>query len=214
MKKILVISPHADDEVLGCGGYLLHQVADGAKVRIIIGTIGGKDKRQDFKTRLAEFNSVLQLLCADGRFLYKNHDAILDEVSSFDLTTKLDGEIDEFRPDEIFVNVNSRHQDHIKMYHCAKASLRLREGYAPKMVAFYEYPFTSDGLDVPAGGKCYHDISDVIDEKIKLFELYKTQIRQVPSPLNAHGVKTLASMRGMECGKHYAELFYIQKMIL
>lgn len=24
-KKILVISPHADDEVLGCGGYLLHK---------------------------------------------------------------------------------------------------------------------------------------------------------------------------------------------
>ena len=33
-KKILVIAPHADDEVLGCGGYLLHQKAIGAEIFI------------------------------------------------------------------------------------------------------------------------------------------------------------------------------------
>lgn len=212
MKKILVISPHADDEVLGCAGYLLHQKALGAEIRIVIGTIGGKDKRQDFETRHAEFKSVIASLQVDGEYLYKNKDAELDTVLSRDLVTRLDKIIDDFRPDEVFYNVSSRHQDHVKLYNCTKASLRLREGYSPKVVAQYEYPFTSDGLDMPAGGKWYHEITDVIDEKVKLFGLYKTQIRKSPSPLNEDGIKSLARQRGVECGKKYAELFYIQKV--
>ena len=39
-KQILVIAPHVDDEVLGCGGYLLHQKELGADIFILVGTIG------------------------------------------------------------------------------------------------------------------------------------------------------------------------------
>ena len=94
------------------------------------------------------------------------------------------------------------------------ASMRLREGYMPKLVALYEYPFVMDGMDIVKGGKMYHDISDNITEKIELFNLYKSQVRESPSPLNGKGIITLASVRGMECGVKYAEKFYIQKMIL
>ena len=55
MKKILVIAPHADDEILGCGGYLLHQKQIGADIHIVIGALGGEDKRQDFELRKREF---------------------------------------------------------------------------------------------------------------------------------------------------------------
>lgn len=210
-KKILVIAPHADDEVLGCGGYLLHQRDLGAEIRIVIATIGGTDKRQPFSDRLKEFRTVCDNLNADGRYLYPNMDAVLDSVSSFEITTKLDNEVDEFRPNEIFINCLSRHQDHIKLYHCAMASLRLREGYKPDFVALYEYPFSTDSFELPYGGKAYHDISDNIEEKIALFGHYASQIRQSPSPLNERGIRSLASVRGVEAGVDYAELFYIQK---
>ena len=49
-KTIMVIAPHADDEVLGCGGYLLHQVKEGARVVVVLGTIGGSNARQGDKT--------------------------------------------------------------------------------------------------------------------------------------------------------------------
>ena len=213
-KKILVIAPHADDEVLGCGGYLLHQAEEGAKIHIVIGTIGGTDKRQNYEVRLKEFQDVCVALQCKGYHIYKNKDAILDTVSSFDLTKAIDGYIDSIRPDEIFINYKSRHQDHIKMYDCAMASLRLREGYMPKFVALYEYPFVSDGLDIVRGGKVYHDITDVMKAKIEMFKLYKSQVREAPSPLNCTGIKTLASIRGLESGMKYAEMFYVQKMIL
>lgn len=210
-KRILVIAPHADDEVLGCGGYLLHQRDLGAEIRIIIAAIGGSKKIASFSERLKEFRSVCDALHAEGKYLYPNKDAILETELSFDITSRLDAEIDDFKPNEIFVNCLSRHQDHIRLYHCAMASLRLREGYKPDFVALYEYPFSTDSFDLPNGGKAYHDISDNINEKIKLYYLYSSQIRKAPSPLNEKGIKSLASVRGMEAGVEFAELFYIQK---
>ena len=211
-KKILVIAPHADDEILGCGGYLLHQTREGAEIVIVIGTIGGTDVRQPFDKRMGEFKSVCAALNAKWIILYKGLDAILDTVSSFELTTKIDKIVDGFKPDEVFINALSRHQDHVKLYNCAIASMRLREGYEPQMIALYEYPFTLQGYEMPAGGKVYHNISDVIEEKIKLFELYKTQIREKPSPLNRKGITALAAIRGLENGCDYSEMFYLQKM--
>ena len=212
MKKILVIAPHADDEILGCGGYLLHQKQIGADIHIVIGALGGEDKRQDFELRKREFFEVCKRLGVTGHYLYKGMDAKLDTVASFDLISRVDRYIDDFKPNEIFFNYKSRHQDHIKMYDCTLASIRLREGYMPNFIALYEYPFITDGLDSVKGGKMYHDISDNIEEKIELLNIYKSQIRQSPSPINGGGVKKLAALRGIEIGCEYAEMFYLQKM--
>lgn len=213
-KKILVLAPHADDEVLGCGGYLLHQIEQGAQVCIVIATIGGTDKKQVEEVRREEFLNVLNELGAEGKVLFFGKDAMLDTVPAFELTSRIDEIIDEMRPDEVLLSYKSRHQDHIKLYDCAIASFRLREGYQPKLIALYEYPFVQDGLEPVKGGKMYHDITDVIDKKIELFNLYKSQVRQSPSPLNGEGIRKLASFRGIESGLEYAELFYVQKMII
>lgn len=212
-KKILVIAPHADDEVLGCGGYLLHQKEQGAQIALVIGTIGGKDKRQDYGTRFAEFESVCDILGAYKMVLYGDKDAMMDTLPAFDITSRLDKIVDDFRPDEVFINYCSLHQDHIKMYECALASARLREGYAPRLVALYEYPFATTQVGPIGGGFMYHDISDCIEDKVALFEKYATQIRKSPSPLNREGIMALARIRGVECGCEYAEKFYVQKIM-
>lgn len=221
-KQILVIAPHADDEVLGCGGYLLHQKELGADIFILVGTIGcdmttmtlNPQNRQDFNVRMAEFGSVSEILGADCDYIVQNMDAMLDAVPSREIISKIDNVIDIFKPDEVFINYRSHHQDHIKMYECAMASLRPREGFSPKFVALYEYPFILSSQSDIKGGAVYHDITDNIEKKIKLFDLYSTQIRQYPSPLNETGIKKLAEIRGLENGTQYAEKFYVQKMTI
>ncbi len=213
-KKILVIAPHADDEVLGVGGYLLHQQALGAEIMIVIGTIGGTDVRQNFDVRMAEFRAVCERLGARGEVLFHNMDTLMDTLPAFEITSRLDKIVDAFRPDEIFINYRSLHQDHIKLYECALASMRLREGYSPRLIALYEYPFATTQVGPIGGGYMYHDITYCIEEKVALFELYTTQIRQSPSPLNREGVLALARIRGVECGTEYAEKFYVQKMMI
>lgn len=211
MKKILVIAPHADDEVLGVGGYLLHECQKGNSIHIIYGAIGGEDIRQNATTRMSEVADVVNSLKGSFKVLFYGKDAELDTVPSRSIISAIDKEVDEYRPDEVFINCTSHHQDHKKLYECAMASMRQREGYVPKMVALYEYPCLEPG-EVIDGGRWYHDIGDVINSKCDLMEKYKSQIRNAPSPINEEGIRSLASMRGRECGSEYAELFYIQKM--
>lgn len=211
-KKILVIAPHADDEILGCGGYLLHEKEKGSEIRIVFGTIGGTHKLQNKRVRLNEADFVCKTLGADYTVMVMGKDAELDTIGDKEIVTFLDNYIDSYRPDEVFINYPSLHQDHKKIYECSITSMRLREGYSPKLVALYEYPFIlNQGIKVE-GGRWYHNISDVIDRKIKIFlEGYKTQVKNYPSPLNEEGIKILSNLRGYESGHKNAELFYIVK---
>ena len=90
--------------------------------------------------------------------------------------------------------------------------MRLKEGWIPKIYGLYEYIFV-DPLSLPQGGLMYIDVSYSINKKLEAFKLYKSQNKQSPSPLNVDNIKTFAAMRGLQCGKKYAELIYIQKLI-
>ncbi len=79
-KHILVISPHADDEVLGVGGYLMHNVNIGAKVSIMFAAIGGKDQKQNQDIRIKEAEKVCSILNSDMSVLFYGKDAELDTM--------------------------------------------------------------------------------------------------------------------------------------
>lgn len=211
-KKILVIAPHADDEVLGCGGYLLHEKERGSEIRIIFGTIGGVHKLQNREERLKEADLVTKMLGAEYAVIVLDKDAELDTIGDREVITFIDNYIDSYRPDEVFINYPSLHQDHKKIYECSMASMRMRDGYIPKMIALYEYPFILNQAVEIGGGRWYHDITDTVERKAKIFLTgYKTQVKNYPSSLNEEGIKTLASLRGYESGHKYAELFYVVK---
>jgi len=212
-KKILVIAPHADDEVLGCGGYLLHERDRGSEIHLIVGAIGGEDCRQNIDIRKREFDDVCRALGANGYVLEYGKDALLDTVPSRNIITALDRIVDNVRPDVVLINCISHHQDHRKMYDCAMAAMRKRDGFFTQCVMLYEYPCLEPG-EVVDGGRCYHDISDVINDKVQLLNLYSSQVRNAPSPINENGIRSLASIRGQECGGCYAELFYIQREVI
>lgn len=208
MKKILIIAPHADDEILSFGGYMINQIAEGAEVIVRIGTIGGTHILQPFKERFAEFESVMNALgVTDYDFMYQDADAIMDSIPTKELASKIDNLIDTIHPDEVFCCYPSVHQDHKAIFDAFMVSMRLRDGFLPNFVAFGEYPFILTATSVPFNGKFYHPLSrEVLDKKIKLFELYKSQLRKSPSPLGSRGVKILATTRGLECGQEYAEI--------
>ena len=210
MKTILVLSPHGDDELLGMGGYIINEIQKGNKVHVIFGTDGVSEENS--KIRIQEIESVSKFIGFTYEILYHNMDGILYKVDKKDIVGKIDNIINELKPDEFYCCYPSHHQDHEFIYECGKASMRLKEGWIPKVYGLYEYIFI-DPLSLPQGGLMYIDIKYSIDKKLAAFKLYKTQNKKSPSPLNIDSVNTLAKMRGMQCGKEYAELIYIQKLI-
>ncbi len=40
MNRVLIIAPHADDEVLGCGGTIARYVDNGDDVHVLVTTMG------------------------------------------------------------------------------------------------------------------------------------------------------------------------------
>ena len=53
MSRILAISPHPDDESIGCGGTLRRHVADGDAVRVVFLTSGEKGGRDTDLAKMA-----------------------------------------------------------------------------------------------------------------------------------------------------------------
>lgn len=67
MKNILVISPHPDDEAIGCGGTICSHIAEGDSVEVIFLTSGekgghGKTEEETIKTREQESNDAASIL--------------------------------------------------------------------------------------------------------------------------------------------------------
>lgn len=58
---------------------------------------------------------------------------------------------------------------------------------------------------------CFIDISNQMEEKIKLMEIYKSEIGKHPFPRSEHNIRALATFRGATCGVDYAEAFQILK---
>jgi LmbE family N-acetylglucosaminyl deacetylase len=211
MKTILIVSPHGDDELLGMGGYIINEIQKGNKVHVMFGTDGMNEENS--KLRISEIKSVSKFIGFTYEIMYHNMDGTLYQIPKNDIVNKIDKKINELKPDEFYCCYPSHHQDHAYIYECGKAAMRLKEGWIPKVYGLYEYIFV-DPLSLPQGGLLYIDIGNSINKKLEAFKLYKSQNKQSPSPLTIESVKTLAKMRGMQCGKQYAELIYIQKLIL
>jgi len=210
MKTILIISPHGDDELLGMGGYMINEISKGSKVHVMFGTDGSNEEYS--KIRIKEIDTVSKFIGFTYEILYHNMDGILYQVYENNIINKIDNRINELKPDEFYSCYPSHHQDHKFIYECGKAAMRLKEGFIPSIYGLYEYLFI-DPLSLPQGGLMYIDISNSINKKIEAFKLYKSQNKKTPSPLSVENVSTLAKMRGIQCGKEYAELIYIQKII-
>ncbi len=211
MKQIMIISPHGDDEILGLGGYIINEIQKGNKVHIIFGTDGYPENDNSI-IRANEIADVAKFVGFTYEILYHNMDCLLYTIDKREITRIIDKRIEELKPDEFYCCYPSHHQDHETMYECSRICMRLKTGWIPRIYGVYEYPFINNGC-IPEGGLLYIDITYSFDKKLKAFELYKSQNKKYPSPLNNDSIETLAKMRGMECGCKYAELIYIKKII-
>src|SRR4051812_3355572 len=103
--RVLVISPHADDEVLGCGGLIAAQVEAGAEVHVLYLAVDGMrhyglDGATSYRQRLDEIEAVRATLGFSYEIAYGDMDLTerLDTLPRRELVDLFERTLNERRP--------------------------------------------------------------------------------------------------------------------
>jgi len=188
-ERLLVLSPHPDDEVIGCGGLIALHVQEGRTVRVIVATDGAQ--AGEAKIREEESRAALALLGGASVEFLRFPDRRLREHAA-ELKQRLRAALLEFLPDLIAVpNPAEIHPDHIALS-CAFCELiqsdeTLFARLAVTRVAFYE-------VSAPARPNCLVDISAVAESKYTAIAMHASQLVFRDYVAYARGLNTYRSM--------------------
>jgi LmbE family N-acetylglucosaminyl deacetylase len=217
-QNLLVLAPHPDDEILGCGGLMLKVKENKGKVHV--GLFTCEDSGNSAINRKSEFLQVMDYMKTDSYeilFSPKYH-LKLDTIPLFDLIQAIEKLVDKIRPDIFAIPYASFNQDHKCVYEAAIAALRPAHGdrHIVNHVLVYEYPQIGWSLYEPSFiPNLYIDISNqIIEQKIYAFNLYKSQHKSDEYAISEKGIKALAQFRGKEISSAYAESFLLKRSIL
>jgi len=135
-QKVLVFSPHPDDESIAIGGYIAQSINNGALVNIVLVTDG--DAQHEESIRFAEFKKATGILgVAEDNLIFLGFpDGKLSSGNQIVLQAALQLQIDKFNPDiVVYPNPFDYNPDH-------KAVGRAMEGILKtesRHITAYEY---------------------------------------------------------------------------
>lgn len=221
-RRVLLVSPHADDELFGAGGTLLKLKADGCEIKLVLVACSDVHMRHENRVveateRWDEFTAAAEALSTEEPACYWMPDSRLDSQPQADLVTRLDDELESFRPDLMFMPEPSYHQDHRYVSRACVASLRPTGKWSPAKVLAYEVPTSTwTGTGDRFEPNVFVDINGLIESKVALLrDVYVSQHTQFGrGRLAEEGMVAHARYRGIEAGCEYAEAFLlIREMI-
>lgn len=111
--KVLIFSPHPDDETIGVGGYIIESIKKGADVRIVLVTDGNKHGLKS--KRYEEFKKATSILGVPiSNLVFLNYpDGSLKKEDQNTLSSDFTNQIDNYHPDFIlYPDPNDQHPDH------------------------------------------------------------------------------------------------------
>ena len=112
-QKVLVFSPHPDDETIGAGGYIYDSEKNGAEVKIVLVTNGNKHHLED--RRYQEFRQAASILgVKEENLIFLGYpDGHLTDENKEVLVQQFQKIIDEAAPDIIiYPSERDSHPDH------------------------------------------------------------------------------------------------------
>ena len=230
-ETLLVIAPHADDEILGCYGLIKKVKNTGGKVYIQVLTMGAYDRVDDKHVTKEKWKEELESVCkemdVDGHdiMIYTDEIKHIDDVRKSDVIAYIEKKspiaLFEIKPTIVAIpTLFSSHQDHIATYQSAMAALRIHASsdyVTPAMAVSYESPEYHYWSENNEFGKFSPNLhlkmsSQQMDEKVDMFYRYQTQIKT--GKRDASRIRALATIRGSEIGEEMAESYHIHRSII
>jgi LmbE family N-acetylglucosaminyl deacetylase/glycosyltransferase involved in cell wall biosynthesis len=202
-ERLLVLAPHPDDEVIGCGGLLALHLRDGRQVRAMIVTDGSE--AGDATAREQESKDGLSVLgTVSPEFLHFHDRHLADEAE--ELKTQLREILASFKPDLIAVpSPVEIHPDHAALSRAFCELIQqddsLFASLAVARIVFYEvsYPIRPNAL---------LDITTVAAKKYAAIAVHASQLAVRDYVSYARGLNAYRAMT-LPPTAHYAEAYWI-----
>jgi N-acetylglucosamine malate deacetylase 1 len=212
---VLVVAPHALDEVLGCGGTIALHAAAGRKVQVLV--LCGDGTGLDGKRRDAAKAAASLLGAEPPRFVGfpENRSDAVPLGSMVEAVERLTGEL---RPSAVYVshggNLNIDHQN---AFRATATALRPIPGSPVAEFFSYEIASSTDwataGFGEPFRPTHFVDIAPVLTRKLEALALYAFDMRPEPHARSMKAVENLSYARGATVGLKAAEAFMTLRTI-
>ena len=221
IERVLVVAPHPDDEVLGCGGTIARLTAQGARVDVVIATKG----------RIADFGAE-RVAAVEAEAGAAHARLGVAETHWLDFpAARLDGEphaamnqalgalVAALRPQLLFIPfVGDVHLDHQLVFLSSLVAARPRGTDSPAAIYAYETlsetNWNAPYLSPAFAPNIFVDISDFLAAKLDAFRLFRSQVQPFPHERSPEAIEALARLRGATVCKHAAEAFVLVRGVI
>lgn len=200
--NIVVLSPHFDDDVLGCGGTLYKHARAGERITIVYLTDGRQgdpacpDKKQVERTRKEEARRATGILGIDSLVFLDQPETNLRPVPC--VVEQVADLLATLRPDLIYLP--SFLENHVDHFEANRILLRAASALSPSCgICAYE-------CWTPLLPNLLVNITEVLSKKREAAEQYVSQNRQVNYVDTILGLNRYRSVSLLE-GRGYAEAF-------
>lgn len=192
--NVVVLAPHTDDEVLGCGGTIAKLIERGYDVYVYAFSCGTSNSAE-FTHSVHTLGAEPYVMTFQTREFSNLRQAILDCMIAIR---------EKINPRMVFLPASSDvHQDH---------KVINEEGIrAFKHTTIYgcEYPWNSFNFS----NTCYVTLSpDHVTTKIRAMQAYESQVNRIY--FKEENIISLARVRGMQANSEYAEAFEVIRQYL
>ena len=218
--NVLIIAPHPDDEILGCGGTIAKHTAAGNRVYVCVVTRGKLPLFNDDGVKIVreECASAHEYLGVKETIFLDFPAAMLEEVPRYELNDSLCTVVQCIKPEEVYIPHRGDMQlDHKMIVDAAMVALRPKYEHVAKRIYAYE-TLSETGWDIPNTVNefiptVYNDISGYLDRKLQAMRFYRSQLAPYPNPRSIESLEALAKYRGSTVNKRAAEAFSLIREI-
>lgn len=220
MSKILVIAPHADDEVLGCGATIAKACANGDEVYVLICTNASVGAPELFSADIIKRirTEAIEAHCVLGvkeTFFLEFPAPVLDQYPRYKMSNEMSAIIRKLGVDSVYIpHRGDCHKDHTIIHECAMVACRPLSNCKVKHVYAYETlsetewgePVAADFF-IPVK---YNTFSvEEFQKKLDAMSCFKSQLYPFPASRSLEAIETLAKYRGCTVSSERAEAFEV-----
>lgn len=221
MNKVIVISAHPDDETLGAGGTLLKHRANGDQLFWIIVTSIFENQgfsKEKVKSRIKEIDEVKKMFGFENVYFLDFPTMRITSELVPEMVQKISSILTGVRPQVIYtLNRSDAHSDHRYISDAVMACTKSFRYPFLKRILMYECisetefaPAFPEKVFIP---NYFVDISEFMSEKIKIMNIFSSEMGEHPFPRSERNIRALGTFRGAVAGCEYAEAFQVVKII-